>query len=97
MHVFPVEGDVVVLPQQPDGLAVFAEAADAGFAFDAQGGELGIAVAQPDAENEAAIGEVVQRGGFLGQQHGVQHWQQQHRGAQPHPLPQMRQIAQHWR
>jgi hypothetical protein len=73
MDVLAVEGDVVVFPQQADRLAVFAEAADAGFAFDAQGGELGIAVAQADAEHEAAIGEVVQGCGFLGQQHGVEH------------------------
>ena len=99
-----VEGDVCAVErhrlagqQQAHRLDVFAKARHTGFAFDAHRGELGVAVAEADAENEFAVRQMIQRGGFLGQQHGIEHRQQQHRGPHPHPARQTRQIAHHRR
>ena len=61
---------------------------------DAEARELRRAVALADAEIEAAVGQQIQRGDLLGQQHGVVPGQHHHRGAQPYALGAAGKVAQ---
>ena len=45
--------------------------------------ELAVPVALADAEIEAAVGQQIERGGLLGQQHRIVPGQHHHRGAEP--------------
>ena len=80
-------GDLVLLPQaahEDDGLVgapgAVALGHAAGLVF------LGFFLSQPDGGEETSLGEVVQRGDLLGQDHRVAQGQGQHAGAELHPV-----------
>ena len=60
----------------------------------AEARELRLAVALADAEVEAAVGEEVERGDLLGEQHRVVPGQHHHGGAEPYALRAAGEVAQ---
>ena len=83
-RVGAVEGHRLAGPEALHELERLLELLDAVLAREPDGLELRLAVADGHADVEPPVADVVEGGDILGDLHGIQHGQEQHRGLEPH-------------
>jgi hypothetical protein len=84
MEEAAVVGHLVVRPEALDDLEALHEAPHPLLGRDAEGLVLLLAIAEAHPEDEAPLGDDVERGDLLGHVHRIEQRQQDHGGADPH-------------